>query len=289
VFAIYQQLVGGYTALWLYLYPPNELFEPWGGRSTSFMNHPNFLAAYLNLVLPFALACYVLGHGKWKKCGRYVLSLGLLALLCTQTIGGIVAFAAILFLAIFCFAASRRKKLVLLTGLCFLLCLSYVLRTIFNPVHTEGYIENDAVTRGMLWTVAWDEFMHSPVFGMGWGNFAAPYDWDIPSLPRIQESHSIYFQLLAETGMVGFAAFFYFVLQSWRQARSRWHCSVDFLDRALAFGVLGALLSVLVQGLVDFAWAAQVGTLLWMLLALLAASGRLQDQIVSTVPSKLQE
>jgi O-antigen ligase len=88
-------------------------------------------------------------------------------------------------------------------------------------------------------------------------------------------------QLLAETGLVGFVAFFYLVVRSWRQAWSQWRSSVDFLDLALAFGVLGGILSVLVHGFVDFPLAVQSGTLFWMLLALLVASGRLQLKIKS--------
>jgi putative inorganic carbon (HCO3(-)) transporter len=275
-YAFYQQIRGGYTSLWLYLYPPDEISVPWEGRSTSFLNHPNFLACYLNLVLPLALACYVLGQGRWKKLGGWTLGLGFLTLLSTQSIGGALGFASILVLAIFCFVRSRKKKLVLLAGLCSLVCLCYLIRPVLNPVHTEGYIGNDAFTRGLLWVAAWGEFLHSPILGVGWGNFAAPFDWDIPLVPRVAEPHSVYFQLLAETGLVGFTAFLYLVVQSWRQARSQWRSSVDFLDRALAFGVLGALLSLLVHGFVDFPLAMQVGTLLWMLLALLVASGRIQ-------------
>jgi len=281
VFALCQQISGGYTSLWLYLNPPDDLFAPWDGRSTSFLNHPNLLAGYLNLVLPFALGCYVLGRGKWKKLGGWMLGLGSLALLSAQSIGGLVAFVSILVLAIFCFVRSRKKRLALLSAICALVCLFYLLKPILNPVHTEEIVGADVVTRLLLWSTAADEFMHSPVFGVGWGNFAAPHGWDIPFNPGVLAAHSIYLQLLAETGLVGFVAFFYLVVQSWRQARSQLRSSVDFLVLALAFGVLGALLSVLVQGFVDFVLDGHIGTLFWMLLALLVASGRVQRKIES--------
>ena len=241
------------------------------------MGHPNNLAGYLNLVLPFALGCYVLGHDRWKKLSGWTLGLGFMALLCTQSIGGTAAFVLVLVLSIFCFIRSRKKRLVLLAGLCALICLAYLLRAILNPVHTEGYIGSDAVSRLMLWGTAWDEFTQSPVFGIGWGNFGAPYDWNISFAPGMGEPHNIYLQLLAETGLMGFVAFFYLVVQSGRQAWSQLHSSIDFPDRALAFGVLGALLSVSVHGFIDIPFFAQSGTLLWVLLALLVASGRLQQ------------
>ena len=284
MFAFYQQIIGGYSSLWLYLNPQEDYSFPWSGRSSSFMGHPNSLASYLNLVLPFALACYVLGQGKWKKLGGWTFGLGFVALLTSQSVGGLAAFVAILVLAIICFARSRKKRLALLAGLCALVCLSYLLRPILNPSHTEEIVGSDAITRLMLWSTAWDEFVHAPVFGVGWGNFAAPYGGNIPLAPGLLEVHNIYLQLLAETGLVGFVAFFTLVVKSWRQALHQFRSSLDFLDMALAFGVLGALLSVLVHGFIDIPFFAQSGTLLWVLLALLVASERLRQK-----PSVLHE
>jgi len=288
-FAIYQEIIGGYTALWLYLTPQDEYSVPYDGRSPSFLGQPNILASYLNLVLPFALGCCVFGQGKWKKLGGWTVGLGFVALLCSQSVGGLMAFVAILVLATFSFARSRKKRLLLLAGICASVCLLYLLRSILNPTHTVGMIGFDAISRMMLWGTAWDYFVHSPVMGVGWGNFVSLYGSDLSSFsawipPGISEVHNVYLQLLAETGLVGFGTFFYLVVQSWRQARSQLRSSLDFLDLALAFGVLGALLSVLVHGLVDVPFRTQPGTLFWVLLALLVASSRLQQKsVVGTV------
>jgi len=282
VFAFLQEVVGGYTSLWLYLYPLGESFQEWRGRATSFLGSDNSLAAYLNLVLPFALACYVLGKGKWKRLGGWTFGLGCVALVTTQSIGGTVAFFSILVLAIFCFARSRTKKLALLAALCVLGYLFYVLRPILNPAHTEEAIGSDAAGRLLLWITAWNYFVHSPLIGVGWGNFTDLYGFDIPILqPGMYAAHNTYLQLLAETGLLGFVAFFSLVVQSWRQAWSQLRSSVDFFDRALAFGVLGALLSVLVHGFLDYLLESQIATLFWVVLALLVASGRLQRRPVA--------
>ena len=58
--------------------------------------------------------------------------------------------------------------------------------------------------------------------------------------------------------------------EAWRQFRS----GRNALGRALAFGIFGAILSVLVHGFVDFLFrvSAPFGTLFWLLLALLVAN-----------------
>ena len=289
VFAILQEIVGGYTSFWLYLNPPGDYTAPgdyyggWQGRAPSFLNYGNCLAGYLNLVFPFALACYVLGWGKWKKLSGWMIGLGPLALLSTQSIGGLLGFVAILILAIFYFVRTRRKKLALLAGICLLVLLLYVLRDILNPTHRQEAFGPDVVTRLLLWNTAWGYFVHSPVFGVGWGNFVNLYGSDLSSFsdwitPGTLDVNNTYLKFLAETGLVGFSAFCYFVVQCWRQARSQWRSSVGFLDKALAFGVLGALLSLLVHGLVDvlLSVSPQFGTLFWLLLGLLVANARLQ-------------
>ncbi|MGD0226640.1 MAG: O-antigen ligase family protein [Terriglobia bacterium] len=282
VFAILQEIVGGFTSFWLYLNPPGDDLVEWKWRATSFLNYPNSLAGYLNLVLPFALACYVLGQGKWKKLGGWTVGLGFVALLGTQSVGGLLAFVSILVLAVFCFARNRKKRLVLLAGICASVCLLYVQKQVLNPAHTEEAFGSEALSRLVLWGTAWGYFMHSPVTGIGWGNFVGLYGSDLSAFsawipPGQFAVHNIYLQLLAETGLVGFAAFFYLVGQSWRQAWGQLRSSRDFLDLALAFGVLGALLSVLVHGFVDFLFqvSPQFGSLFWGLLGLQAASARL--------------
>jgi len=281
VFAIFQEISGGYTSLWVRLSPSGEGFPPWNSRATSFLNYSNSLAGYLNLVLPFALACFVLGRSKWKMIGGWTLGLGLLALLSTQSVGGLVAFVSILVLAILCFARSSKKRLVLLVGVSASVCLLYLLRNILNPAHTEQSFGPDLAARLLLWGTAWDLFRHSPIIGVGWGNFVGLYGLELFSfsdwVPQgVFEVHNIYLQLLAETGLVGFMAFFYLFLQSWRMAWGQLRSSPDFLSLALAFGLLGALLSVMVHGFVDFLFqvSPQFGALFWVLLALLVANGR---------------
>jgi len=282
-FGVLQEIVGGYTTFWLYLNQPADDFKAWDNRVTSFLNYSNSLAGYLNLVLPLALACCVLGKGKWKKLGAWALGLGFIALLCTQSVGGLVAFGCVLVLAIFCLVRGWRRRLFLLVGLCVLALGFYLVREVLNPVHVGQAVSYDAATRVLLWGVAWDLFVHSPILGVGWGNFVELYGPYLASFsfipPGVFAVHNIYLQFLTETGLVGFAGFSSLIFLATREA---WHQMVaagDGIDRALSFGVLGALATVLVHGFVDFLFGVSppFGTLFWTLLALLAANGYIRS------------
>jgi putative inorganic carbon (HCO3(-)) transporter len=281
LFAVYQVATGGYGSLFRALYPPDYnnpagVLE-WTGRAASFVGTPGNLAGYLTLVLPFALGCYLLGRGRWKALGKWTFGLGVIALFTTQGLGGILGFLASLVLAIFRFARTTKRKVALFGVLCIAVCLMYVFLHIVSPVHTEGYLASDAYIRFALWASAWNLFTHSPALGVGWGNFTAVYGLDDPYfIPDKVAAHNLYMQLLSETGLAGFLAFFYLVVRSWKQAQRQWRRSEDFIDRALAFGVQGALLALSVHGFVDFLFETdpQYGTLFWTMLALLVVSSK---------------
>ena len=282
LFAVYQIATGGFGSLFLTLYPPDPnnpagVLE-WGGRAASFVGTPINLAGYLTLLLPFALGCYLLGRGKWKRLAKWTFGLGVIALFTTQGLGGLLGFLASLVLAIFFFARTAKRKAALLGVLCVAVCLMYLFLQVFSPVHTNRELASDAYIRFALWASAWNLFTQSPVLGIGWGNFTNVFGLGDPYFVADKvAAHNLYLQLLAETGVVGFLAFFYLVVRTWKEAQRQWRRSENFIDRALAFGVQGALLAVLVHGFVDFLFqdSPQYGTLFWAMLALLVVSGRI--------------
>jgi O-antigen ligase len=281
LFAFYQIAIGGFGSLWWALYPPDydspAGVSEWGGRAASFVASPINFAGYLTLLLPFALACYILGRSRWKALAKWTFGLGVVALFTTQSLGGLMGFLASLLLAIFLFARTTKQKLALLGVFCISSGLLYVFMHIVSPVHSDQYLASDEYIRFQLWASAWDLFTQSPVMGVGWGNFTAIFGLGDPGfIADKAQAHNLYLQLLSETGVVGFLAFFYLVVRSWKQALRQWRRSEDFIDRALAFGVQGALLAVLAHGFVDFLFDTnpQYGTLFWALLALLVVSSR---------------
>jgi len=279
-FAILQEIVGDYTSFWLFLHPSQDWFAPMEYRAPSFFANCNFLASYLNLVIPFSLACWVLGEGRWKKLGAWTTGLGVVALLCTQSLGGLVSFGGIILLAIFCFAGNWKKKLALLAAVCALAIGFYFAKETLNPAHEGAGFTYDQAIRLVLWGIAWDFFRNSPFLGVGWGNFVVLYGsyvTNISWIPARQfEVHNIYLQLLAETGLLGSGAFSLLIFRALRQAIRQLRCSLYPLEKALAFGVLGAIITVLLHGFVDFFFqvSPQFSTLFWVLLALLMGSSK---------------
>jgi putative inorganic carbon (hco3(-)) transporter len=279
-FAILQEIVGDYTSFWLFLHPPQDLFAPMEYRAPSFFANCNFLAGYLNLVVPFSLACWVLWEGRWKRLGAWTTGFGVAALLCTQSLGGLVSFGGVVLLAILCFVENWKTKLALFAAVCALVIAFYFAMGILNPAHEGTSFAYDQAIRLVLWGIAWDFFRYSPILGVGWGNFVVLYGSYVANISWIPagqfEVHNLYLQLLAETGLIGFGAFSLLIFRAVQQALRQLRCSVHALDKAIAFGVLGAIVTVLMHGFVDFFFqvSPQFSTLFWVLLALLVADGK---------------
>ena len=108
MFGLWQALTGGYTALYDVLYPVQDeiaQIPAWEGRITSFLEHYNGLAGYLNLVIPFCLAFAIGGTDPvLRTLSRWCLAFASIALLLTQSRGGLLAFIAILLVQV-CFSA----------------------------------------------------------------------------------------------------------------------------------------------------------------------------------------
>jgi O-antigen ligase len=294
LFGILQEIVGDYTSLWNYLNPPEDWFLPMEGRVPSFLNYSTTLAGYLNLVLPFALACYILvKSGVLAKLSAWTLGLGLLSLTFTQTRAAMLGFGCVIGLAILYFCHGWKRRLIYLLGLLVFGAGAAVLSNMLSPDHLALNANGgqDIVTRLILWTTAVRLFITSPVFGIGYGNYVELYGSyiSVSWIPKgILGVHNTYLQFLTETGLVGFAAFAFLIFRAARQAFHQMYDSISGFERALAFGTLGAIVTILVQGCVDFLFgvSSQFGTLFWIWLALLVVSARIHGRFSSLTDGK---
>ena len=271
LFGFYQVLQQGYTDLYYRLYPlQEEALEDWNGRITSILFHFNSLAGYLNLILPLSFAYMVLAREQWQ---RYLAltchSLACAALYFTASRGGLIAYGAMA-LAVLWFLKPRLaafSRLMLATALAAVIVFSLQPKSETRLQEVDDFT---STSRLALWGTAGAMFLQHPVLGVGYGNYRSLYNDYLPGVtPNQLDSHNLYLQFLAETGIIGFAAFF-FLIGSFVRVAVKLARNSDPYCRLLGMGLGGALAATLIHGLVDFLFnvSPQFGGLFWLVLAL---------------------
>ncbi|MFI5104266.1 MAG: O-antigen ligase family protein, partial [Terriglobales bacterium] len=130
-----------------------------------------------------------------------------------------------------------------------------------------------AVSRLAIWGGAFTVFARSPALGAGFGNLrmllgglvGLPEGWS-------GDAHNLYLELLAETGIVGLAAFVCLIVAALRAALRRYRNSQDELGKIMGFAVFAAIVGVLVHGTVDYLFhtTPQVAALFFLALGVIA-------------------
>jgi putative inorganic carbon (hco3(-)) transporter len=277
LFGLYQILIGGYSAVYDFLYPVQEeilQIPTWEGRITSFLEHYNGLAGYINLIVPFCIGfAFRSGDPGMRKLSKWCLVLASVALLLTQSRGGLLAYAAMLVVSACLFAPdgrSRRRRVALVLIAC--VVAAAVAGFFFQRL---GEIDDfTTVSRLAIWGGAFTVFARAPVLGTGFGNLRTLMG-GLLNLPDgwTGDAHNLYLELLAETGVVGFAAFAILIGCALRLSLKCFRESRDEFDQVIGFGVFTAICGVLVHGAVDYLFhtTPQAAALLFLLLGLLSA------------------
>lgn len=269
-----------------------ETFEP---RIAGPLGDPNFFAQILLVLVPVALAL------AWnaRRHGSRVLLHGAAALLIAGTVltysrGGALALAVVLLLSLLARGLGIRR---LIAGIALLGVLALSLPKDFTRRLTtlaqilpgsEEVLNPDSSfgKRRVLTAVAWRMFLDRPLLGVGAANYtvrfpeyveevgsvAREYEGDGPNYP-----HSLYLEVLAETGLAGLALFGLAVAACFsclRRARAAFAvagrvCEVR-LARAFEISLVGYLLSSV------FLHGHHI-RYLWLLLALSAALYRVSQ------------
>jgi len=277
LFGLYQMMIGGYTALYDVLYPIQEEIRqipPWEGRITSFLEHYNGLAAYINLVVPFCLVFALRGTDTaLRTLSKWCLALASVALLLTQSRGGLLAYAAMLMVSAYLLAPDRKtrmRRLALVLVVCVLV--AAVAGMFFQRL---GEIDDyTAVSRLAIWGGAFTVFTRAPVVGAGFGNLR-PLMGGLIGLPEgwMGDAHNLYLELLAESGLVGLIAFAFLIVSALRVARRCMRQSQDEFTRLTGIAAFAAVCGVLVHGTVDYLFhtTPQVAALYFLVLGILRA------------------
>jgi putative inorganic carbon (hco3(-)) transporter len=287
LFGLWQSLTAGYSALYDVLYPVQEeiaQIPAWEGRITSFLEHYNGLAGYLNLVLPFCLA-FAVGDtdSVLRTLSRWCLALGAIALLLTQSRGGLLAFVAILLVYAY-LSADDRKARIRQVALVLIVCLLAAAVAGFFFQRLGEIDDFTTVSRLAIWGGAFAVFARSPLLGTGFGNLRALMG-GLLNLPDgwTGDAHNLYLELLAETGLVGFMVFSVLIILALRTALRQLRKTENHFDRIIAIAIFAAICGVLVHGTVDYLFhtTPQVTALFFLVLGLSTAQASTHETAAS--------
>lgn len=226
---------------------------------------PNFLCVVLNVWLMTALARLIFTKslsGRMILCIWAVSAFGLIYLTSSRggwlgTTAGIgclgmlsIQVAPVKWFSLWNRIRERRVIMisVVLAGVAVLIGLGWLLsKQVLHPTHAPILS-----SRMQFWGPAWKAFLRSPIIGMGPHTFISIYlqEYSIPPYKYFDYAHSIMFDLLSGSGIIGLLAFIWI---GFEVVRSLWRRLLESRgeERAVVMGAISALAAFGVHGLFD--------------------------------------
>jgi len=246
-------------------------------RFAGTVGSPILAAAYFEMLLAPALAVLGTNLGRsYKMLAVLGLTLGAASLVGTFSRGGWLA--ASLSLAIVYFLLWRRRKLSPAVPVALFVLLS-ILALVFHENITRRLTEDDlgsARSRVPLAMMAWQIISDRPTLGVGANNYTQAL---APRTPEFGNEwlftvHNQYLLVWAETGIVGLAAYLWFLVGTLRRGWQRWK-RADPLLAPLALGFTAALMGQMLHMQVDIYSSRPQIQLLFVVAGLIGAMSRM--------------
>jgi len=264
---------------------------PWqpsaAGRAFSTLGHPNFLAAYLVLVIP-VVGAHLLSAVSWpaRLFRSTVLGANVLCLYLTFSRSGWLGLlTAVGFVAALQLIYSRRRSWWLVGIGCAFVILAasslvayldpagLVSRSPLEPVHS--FLRGKSATahvRALTWSGVWKLIADRPVLGFGPETFRLIFPRAFPPLLSIyggaaaagDHAHNELLDWALNTGLLGVAAYVsWFATVMWTGLRSLSDIA-DNAQRTLLIGLLAAMVGYTVQNQLSFVTIAPM-SYFWMI------------------------
>jgi tetratricopeptide (TPR) repeat protein/O-antigen ligase len=259
-FGIYELV--GWCSDWLSIAGRMSPIPPIFPRIRGFLGHSNFVAAFLNLLLPLAI---VRGTRQGVRIlpGLWAL-IALVLIFFTSSRGGWLGTAAALgslgllwFLDHLALAGRawgwlRRHPWWLAALMVALLLLALALGALLvrqaqHPSHGGGYS-----SRQWIWSAAWQAFRDDPLTGGGPFTFGSMMTrlYSIPPLMLLAHAHNYVFNTAAETGLPGLVALLWLMVSLVCASLRRWR-AVPHGQRLALSGLVAALVGCAVHSLFE--------------------------------------
>ena len=295
IFGLTQSFTSPDKVYWIRDMPQSQAFGP-------FINRHHF-AGYMELALALPLALVFTGSIEREKKFIYLFAAGLMAvaLIMTNSRGGLISLCAELLFLVATMGLRRRHKhkkreseehkpriksaamkaglalalVVALFGGVVLLGGEEALTRMVGSVNTD----DPTTGRAHFWSVTIDIIKHHPWVGTGLGAFGVVYTgYDSRNgMYRLEQAHNDYLQVLSDGGILGAVLGLFFVVSLFRMGFARRESRDDF-RRGVATGALAGCFAVLVHSFFDFTLHTPANALLFLVLAALATmNGRVED------------
>jgi O-antigen ligase len=229
-----------------------------GGVGGYFLKDENDFSLALNIALP--LAIYLFRQAQTRRsrvCWGTGIAVVLITIVFTFSRGAFVGLAA---MALYWILISKKKSEAIgALALAAVLVIAVAPPQYWARMQTITTVEeNDAQLRRYYWAAARREFMTSPIWGVGGGNFGVllpEYADEFPDQLRPNQwgraTHSLYYQVLAEFGLFGVLLIGGVLVLSFRDLKQiralgqkgRCSRSVEQLAQALRLSWIGLLTS----------------------------------------------
>lgn len=184
-------------------------YRVWGPMGT-FIEDNNQLALAMVMTLPLMWYLFLEAKERWVKGGLLAgTALTMISVAGTHSRGGALALAIMLS---FLWLKSRYKVVTLVVAAVVVAgALSFMPDHWYARMNTISTYDQDQSVRGRFdaWTFAWRVALEHPIVG---GGFRVFYDGAyfmrlVPDAEKSRNAHSIYFEVLGETGFVGLGLF----------------------------------------------------------------------------------
>ncbi len=243
------------------------------GRATSVFDNPNYLAAYLCAVFPFALYCAI-SRGTAKE--RMVYSLvSILLIACVILTWSRAAWIAMIVCSVIFFMMRSKKTVRYIVGVVFAIpFLSFIIsdNIIARFMSIGDLADSSTLYRVYTWLGSLELIKDHLWSGIGYGAqaFAEVYpSYAFTGIEGAVHSHSLYLQIIISMGIGGLICFafmsFLFAQKSLEYIKTPYNEST----RTITTSALIAVIGLLIIGVFDYVWYNYtVFFAFWMVMAI---------------------
>lgn len=277
IVGFFQTFDGGFESGWL----DSSAFEGIKVRVTSTFGNPNSFAAYMLLLVPFILV-RAMESRTTRSAVFYIVSLALAAICMVETWSRGAWLGLCVSVVVFFLVYSRKSlPYVVAGGSVTALGVSFFAPNISQRFASIGNLADSSVSyRFSVWKGVFDMLgSYRWISGIGYGeaSFAALYPaFAYSGAFTVRHSHSLYLQLLTESGVAGLALFAIIIILFGQNCFEYLYKVKNVEGRGVAVAGIAAVAGFLVMGITDYVWYnSSVQLAFWLVLAMVNAHIRI--------------